>query len=337
MNFSTSLNEFETFDEFLTNQMGFTFLLECLYTYVSTPVAVLGFIFNLISFVVFFDTDFNIPLYKYFRIYSINSAVVNLVHIFIFISFSYRLVPLGNTYASQALFDYALLPLCMAGYFYGTVLDIVITVDRIANFKQSVKHWFQKFTTKTCLALYFVCGLINIPYHLIFMPKFRVVPINSTFNYTIWFTSLSPFAVTETGRVLTFLIYLFRDFSLMATEIVLNLVSIYFMKKYFDKKLKLQADQLSKTSLGQHHVAYKTERRLTLLVVILCLMSIVEHIMVIFVSVYPQLTTERTMAYYYFVFLGLFEMNFKHAINFPLFFLFNKQFRRACLKLMLKN
>src|SRR5690606_39045669 len=129
-------------DEWLTIY-GHYYWLDYLWFYPNTLFSIMGVILNLFSFYVFRDTEtFNIPFYEYLRVYCINSAIANFFDIILFTANSYRLFMWANAYWSHFYYLYIYLPIVNVNYFYGTFLDIFITLDRIAKFNQSVKDWF---------------------------------------------------------------------------------------------------------------------------------------------------------------------------------------------------
>jgi hypothetical protein len=75
----------------------------------------------------------------------------------------------------------------------------------------------------------------------------------------------------------------------------------------------------------------KADQRLCVMVLIMCLLSIIEHFVYLAAATYPYLGADAVMFHtlYYFCF---FFISLKHTTNFFLFFGFNNKFRAICLK-----
>jgi hypothetical protein len=48
-----SVKQYDSIDSFLANSIGSTFLLECMYLYLGTPIAIIGLALNILSFIIF--------------------------------------------------------------------------------------------------------------------------------------------------------------------------------------------------------------------------------------------------------------------------------------------
>jgi hypothetical protein len=57
----------------------------------------------------------------------------------------------------------------------------------------------------------------------------------------IWFANTSRFAVSPLGKILTFMVYAFRDGIVMVVQIALNFSSMFFLKQHLRKKISLHA------------------------------------------------------------------------------------------------
>ena len=90
------------------------------------PFNTIAFILNLICVKVFFRINEKIILYKYLKIYSINTAIMSFYGIFVFLSYSPRYISLTYfaRFNSCILLNYLITSL----YFIGNVMDIFIKV-----------------------------------------------------------------------------------------------------------------------------------------------------------------------------------------------------------------
>jgi hypothetical protein len=239
-------------DELLTNGAGSTWALDYFGLYGYCIVGVLGILLNIIAFLVFLDPEFSIPLYAYMRMYCINNACMCLLVATNFIFASYRLVPWDNTYWAQAYYAYGFGDLSAVFYLFGSLLDIVILLDRIGNFNKSVKASLTKLSPRQVGGLVVVLGiLINVPYFIQYMPGKLVAPIGPNATFTVWFTQNTPMAMNPVGAAFIFLCYGLRDVGIVIAEVFLNCVSIIYLKRFLNKKKRI-------TDHGHHNLSQNT-------------------------------------------------------------------------------
>lgn len=346
----------------------------------TTITGSIGVIFNSICLYIYQDkSKFSNPIFSYLRWYCLNSLLVCFFSIFTFMSFVPRIFEWTNSYSSYAFSFYFVFQVINFGYFYGALLDIWITLERLSNTSEGIKKFLTKMPSisKLCILSIIFCLIADTPYYLIFSIKPLVFEIkisnltNTTFRYTAWYIAESNFSKSPLGKGLLYLLYSFRDAFLMILEIVLSLMSVVSLRVYLKKKSillntwvnikietlfrnyleNLYSESFFKTSQSQS-VSIGTRVspmvsgsqskidtrspgvRLTVLVIILSVLSIFEHIMAIITVVYPFLTGISVLLYEYFLFFYLYTIAFKHAVNFPLFLMFNKVFYRAFKKLI---
>jgi hypothetical protein len=98
--------------------------------FVHIIVGPLGCFFNIISFIILRDREFIGAQYDYLKVYTLNSAQVYLLSLFFIFVNTAQFIPWSNSYITRAYTLFVYLPFANTGYFYGTFLDIVITLDR---------------------------------------------------------------------------------------------------------------------------------------------------------------------------------------------------------------
>jgi hypothetical protein len=139
---------------------------------------------------------------------------------------------------------YVFVPSVTFGFVFGIYLDIVITVDRIGNFNRKVKDFMKLSAYKMCMIGFALCFLIDLPYCFAYMPNSFKTDVlfpdgRVAREYTVWYWDVTEFAGSETGKVIMFIVYAIRDFFLLIVEVGINIVSLYYIKKYFQKKNRL--------------------------------------------------------------------------------------------------
>jgi hypothetical protein len=234
----------------------------------------------------------------------------------------------------------------VSGYLFGTLLDVVILLDRIATLNKKISAHF-KFKPRTMILIAFAITIgIQFPWFFVYVPQSAVVTLNTGVDYEIWFVGQSNFAMSKAGEVILNIIFAVRDVGMMALEFALNLISVYLFKKYLGQKSKLLAEQspaslsqpsdqskgLSRAVIKNKHIS-KAESNATLMCIFMCATSVLEHIVFMTCALYPYFN-ELNQTTFFLYWLAAFSVSFKHATNFPLFYFFNKNFKYAFLKLI---
>jgi hypothetical protein len=237
MNTSNATLVYYTVDELLINNAGSTWFLDYFNCYGFIIVGSLGFLLNILAFLVFMDAEFSIPLYSYMRMYCINNFLMCFLLIFNFAYVSYRIFPWSNSYWAQFYYDFIFGNVISVFYFFSSMLDIVILIDRIANFNKKVKDRLANLSPyKVGAIVMIVCLVIDMPYFILYMPGKIEAQVNATTTFTIWFSSTTPLATNPIGAALIYACYGLRDVGVVVIEIILNLVSIFYLKQFLTKK-----------------------------------------------------------------------------------------------------
>ncbi len=353
--------------EMLLTSIGQTWVQNYIWTVVDSSCAIIGFILNILNLVVLNDAEFSLPLYDYLRVYSLNGAVMLLFASSIgFCSTSYKLFEWADSGWATTYYVYAYIPIVNTGYFFASVLDSLITLDRIACFNTQLKQYIRLSPYKASMIAYLACVLVNFPYFFVYRPNSRQVLLNSSQPFTLWASSTTDFAKSQAGTIVTFVVYAIRDVGTMLIEIVLNLISLYYLNQYLKRKSVLlhfnNINSTTKTShlLNRYNRYEKTTnvttvnadssipqeskeesdrnpvKKLTVMVIFICLISVLEHILVLAGITYSYFSTDPNYsAATYRILQAVFNLSItiKQLVNFPLFFIFNKNFKRSFYKL----
>jgi hypothetical protein len=151
--------------DFLIDIMGETWF------FVFTIIGSYGTVFNILSFIVFLDRDLSVPLYEYLRVYTIHGAQTCFFSLFVFIANTMRMFEWSNMYWTHAYYTFVYVPFVTSGYFFGTYMDIVITVDRIGNFNKTVRGFMKLSAYKIYIIGCILCFLVDLPYCFAFVPQ----------------------------------------------------------------------------------------------------------------------------------------------------------------------
>lgn len=196
----------------LFDSFGYTRLLDQMAFVPIVIICSIGFVTNLFSFLVCLQLakEFNsIGLYKYMQIYCLTSAAVCFIQIFTFVLFSQRSFPWTVTKPAFDFIIWIYLPVYYTGYFYGSVLDIFITLDRISSVKTSF-NWVKTSKIFSLCAIAFIAIVIfETPCFFNFQSNSISIPLmskqangTSFANQSViwWYPSITPFAASKAGN-----------------------------------------------------------------------------------------------------------------------------------------
>jgi hypothetical protein len=313
---------YDTVDDVLLALIGSSRFTDHLNFYPFLIVGFLGLVLNTFSFIVFTTSDrheFTAPLYTYLRFYTVQNALMCLVNTFNFVCNSYRLFPFANTYWAQIFAQFIFIPVNNLCYFYSGVLDIAILLDRISIFDQRVKKLMKLSPTTVCLISLAACFVVDFPYFLVYVPdSHRIHLANSTTTtFTVWFIRATSFATSETSMALMFVIYALRDVLVAFALVTLNAISIQMLKSHLKKRVNKGGESGS-----------RAERKATLMVVLMCVMTITGRLLLLVAIIYSHFYLNLVLSY-----LNVacnFTLTLIGLIDFFLFYFFNKNFKRVC-------
>ena len=328
---------------------GGSSMVDSIKVYLFTPLALLGVLLNLVCFFVFISKEFrNQPLYSYFRIFTLNSTLIEALQATVFLVKTYEFFDFSNTYASFFYFSFLYRPILSTAYFYGNVLDVLITLERICQLNKKFTILKKASPLLLCFFSLVFCIIINIPSFMINNVSYIDLKTSPTESFRLFYFSYSTFARSFLGKILTYVVYVIRDGFTLIAQVVLGIILIILVKRYANRRKRLfnlgynsTPDQSSmnsdKAKVSTNPMVKKTDskidRKVTLMVIFICTLSSVEHLFVLVSAVY----------FYYIVnsigiMLSLvsdFFIILKSLSNFFFFFFFNKIFRDK-LKSLLK-
>jgi hypothetical protein len=349
-----------TVDEVLS-AFGSTWAMDCLNFYMFTIVSIMGFFMSILSFKVFNQRDFNLALYSYLRVYTVGNMITSFVSIFNFLGNSYQILPWSNGYWPQAYFNFILIPVTCILYFYGSVLNIFILLDRIAYFNKTVNKFFTLPPYKICAISFVAVFVIDMPFYFQFVPLFEIKRIDANTTFTIWFSGNSEFINSHLGKILTYVLVSIRDLGIVIVEIILNITSIVLLKQHFEKKKQIAAPTHLKNTESSHSLngptnrnasetegtanqhgtsvsrkcrssgGSRAEQRATLMCIILCVFSIMNHVVMFTCIIYPYFSFDFNVFILYL--LADFFFTLRTVLDFLIFFFFNKIFRKKCFEI----
>lgn len=318
-----------------------TLTLDVLYVYVLTPIAIIAFILNVLAYLIFKKGPFQKgTIFRYLRIYVVNSSIICFFLLTVFIFSAYRIIDITNTYEAVFYGIYIISPLLSIFYLSGSLLEVCILIERSSKITDHFEFFkkVKKFRP-TCIILYTISTVINIPVIFQYYPAFIDVPLqNSKFRLYYW--GITDFSVSTWGKILTFAMYALRDIVVLIIKVILNIISVYLVRDYL-KKIKNDSiftidNRQSKTidtnlkATSKKSYISKTDRNLTYMAILMCILSACENIL--YATSYIYFTISPNTVSLFVAYFSYFSLALKNFFNFIVFFLFNESFNAELKK-----
>ena len=338
---------------------GSSFTRDIIFLFITTPISFIGFILNIISCAILSKRAFEkCDVYSYMRMYSFNSTFINLFSVFLFTVHCYNFFEF--TYSSSIPSYYIsfvyvpLVNLCMC---FAILMEIIISIERISQISLRFRHIVTYYKPRTiAIAIVIGCIIINLQYFFTEQPAYADLSLNSTTSFRIHFLRISSFSMSLSGIILNFSTYFFRDVVLLVVQCILAMISIFLLKKYFKNRKNLLihspspapqnseikhshnsnnlttnvTNNLQSNSLTINKKIIKNDHKLTMMILIMSLLSVVEHFLFLAFVIFLTYFVSETA----FLIATLAELyiTFKHFLNFFLLFSFNNFFRKEIKK-----
>jgi hypothetical protein len=217
------------------------------------PLGIIGIILNILALIVMRSDKFNLPFYTYLRAYTYWSIVICAVNSIQFTSGSRTLFGFTNSKVSTLFYAYIFFPGQYVNNCYGSLLDIVLSMERVVLLSKSLSC-FRKINPKLLCFIFFIFSLATSGPYFFFMAaggKFEL-PISRRKTFTFYTTATSRFRDSVNSFIL-YAPYFFEIFPIVF-ESVFNVLSIYLIRMYTKNKMKITATTTmgnQKTGVGR--------------------------------------------------------------------------------------
>ena len=345
---STNQTEIESLNYWF-NYYGATVSIDIMYMYLLTPISIIAFLLNSITYYILSSMrQFSQSiLYIYLKLYILNSIVLSILLISCFTCNTYSIFDFTNTYEALAYGAYFLAPVVSVFYFYSTLLEICIALERSLNFFP-IKLRFKKINNykKISLILFLFSVIINIPFGFMYYPGLEKVPVKKQMlNYYYW--GISDFSNSVFGMATFYFLYFVRDILFLLIKIIINVYSVYVVRQYLTKinintiamssvnGISDLESNVAKTNQAAPKKEYlsKTDRNLTYMSIWMCLLSVLENIFYAFAyEYYSVIQNEASLTVFFF---SYFTLALKHVSNIFVLCLYNYSFRTEFKKKLL--
>ena len=300
---------------------GSTWTTDSLYVFALTPMSLLSFIMNILAFIVLSKSSFGSAIiFRYLRLYVLNSSIISILLATTFLFSSYRIFSFTNSYQSLFYGSYVHSPFLSISYTFGGLLEIFITIERALTFmpnrglKKIINHKFFG------LVLLFISIFINIPVFFVNYPGVDDVILDNGLTHRFYYWGVTEFAVSPAGVGITYALYTIRDLISLVVKIGLNILTVHLIRKYFNRISSDLQDQVE--NFGEKTYITEVDRNLTYTGVIMCVLSSLENVFVIvsYVLISYQIS-------YLMFFISYFTLAIKHFTNLFVLYSFNNFFK----------
>jgi hypothetical protein len=266
----TTNNSIEYWTMPQTNQMLLITLL---------PIGFFGFILNVSSFIILKNRDFELNVYGYIRVYTLNSSLICLLTSTRFIYKSHHFFKFSNTFTAQNYGSKFFVPIMNILYFFGSSLDILLTIDRMIIFSNRFQCFNRLKPMKVCFCLFIISIILNSYFWKTRMTETIEINVNETIFKVYLSTSSddrSLFGVLMSNVSIDLLPILF--------EIPLSVLTIIYLKFFIKKKrnmtmkkriTSISLDSISNRKRNDDDLRVRSmEIKVTILIIIISLLAL---------------------------------------------------------------
>lgn len=131
--------------------------------------------------------------------------------------------------------------------------------------------------------------------------------------------------------MLNIILSVFRDGFLALAEVLVNLLLLFYLRRHLSKKKKISASgtssQKSNNETTVERKAAKSQLKLTKMVIVISVLSVLEHCMVIVAVLLPYVPGFSVEKLALFSCIGFFSISIKNTVTFFVLVAFNSKFR----------
>jgi hypothetical protein len=231
------------------------------------------------------------------------------------------------------------------------ILEIVVLLERIKKMNPYLKKNFKITPQKMVPIIFFPCLLFNSIFSLAIFPdvggEFVYYDSNGVERVnTYWFVNSSPLVQSSIGSICMIVFYFVRDVLTLATTIILNIVTLIELNKYFKKRnaifrrsnlvntISTHSPIDSTTNVALNHNAREKAmaKSQIKLVLIMCLISVVTRVISVLSSIYYLFSTD----YIAVLLSAITDLVFVvgPSISFFIFYVFIKDFKKEFFNML---
>lgn len=320
--------------------------IQYMYVCLLIPLSLIAVGFNITILMVLKSKEFKAKtFFDYFQLNVINSIILSLVITTSFVGLTKNIFEFTNSYAASFYFCYIYTPLLSTFYMTNSLLEICIVYERCVYFMPSKYNKLKLIHFKKLGILVFLISfLVSFPVFFLVNPGYTdfQTDVNETFCFYFW--RISNLSMSSFGKIVTYLMYFFRDILPLIFKLGLNLGSVLLIRGY---KKRLEKEKLAfafkisnpsanhiKEFTNEQCYISRTDRNQTCIAIIVSAFSLFKHAFYIFS--YVLLSMEWLEMFNIFFFLALICLTLKHISNFFILYKFSYLFRTKLKKVYTK-
>jgi len=368
---STELSSLDIW-ETLMIQIGSTWYLDNLYLYLITITGFLGVILNIVNMAILFKIEENQPIYKYFKVLTLNGILICFIFMFSFYTRTPRIFGFSLSFGA-GIYRCKISTFTFTMSMFGSLLNICILFERISNFKPRLEKYFKFRTYWMMLIALAISVLINFPSYFLYEVRheseFKEALKDAQIVQSFPYCERADFSDTLIGKIMIGILAFIKDFVFSFIEIVLTIISLIHLKKFFKTKQKVlkvakktfsnlhlnPIDQASSSSgrkkdsdlikirqvQQNQHLQYvksqilsakRSNRKLQMMSICFASFSILSNMTSLTATIIFVLISNGIL-FHVFSFIIVFTAILKYFVSFFLFYFFNKNFRKYFLKI----
>ena len=206
--------------------------------FIAFPLSIITFILNIISFKIFMGNEFKNHIYKYLRVYCINSAFISIFDSLFYVQ-QRKYGNIGDNIPILTFLIHGYNYLQNVSSYFNGFLDIIILAERINLFSVKKKNFNKYNDYVICFIILVFCGIICLPYIAYYKIIIRYALMNSTHLFKFNGMTTSDFYDSLPGKIYNYGIYFLKDVFMFIIEIVFNIMSIILLRRHLLKKKNL--------------------------------------------------------------------------------------------------
>ena len=326
---------------------GIVYSIDTLYIHVLAPISLVGLMLNFICLKILNKKEFSLnQLFSYLKLYVVCSSILCFGISFAFICTTNHAFEFTKTYTARFIGCYILIPVVTVTYTFSSILDILITIERLFSFLPQLKFIKAKLKWKPVCSVSLIGSiLLNIPFFLALKPTF----IGSNESNGYYYIGVGEFSQSYHGQLIIGTSFWLRDVLTFIVDFILNFLLMILFKRHLNKRkliinknsrclddlTRLATDETNSQAMNslnndrsvQMELINKADNSLTLMVIILSFVMFVEHFFV-FTSLILYVHSPHLVFFRIVLFSSLI-ISLKHSSNIIIFGFFNNIFRNV--------
>ena len=309
--------------------------------YILLSVPLIGSLLNLLSLFIFiFSNNMNTKFLRYLKYYLINSLCITVNYLLVILA---AIIVLGSQTKNGHKLDldhhlisnynfvfysrYIFLPVWTISYTFGSLLDIMISYERILMYLPKMKFLRNMNIYVYLLIMFIISCLINLPANLSREIKAMTLNLNGTLNITVYKTGPRNFFYKDIFTGALYASTFLRDILTLIVELVISVFLVITIVKFYNKKKRV----LNEDDVNSDPIIFrKTDMNNSKITLFICFFSSFNHI-----GVFLLLISLFFLESAYNTLYSIFGISFllRHCLNFFILIKLNKKFKRNLIRL----